>query len=132
MVKNDNSLRSKGLTVIATDKPTRAALKALAAADGLTLSDYLRKIASQGKPAMFNTSGLGGTGKGVLSPGNNQLTEAIETNFKYMFAAMYDVAGGEEFTRALSLPVNAFYKWVRSKRSVEVGDGVQQGKMKIA
>lgn len=47
MLKDDNSLRSQGLTVIATDKPTRAKLKALARSKGMYLSDYLRMIADQ-------------------------------------------------------------------------------------
>lgn len=43
------SLRAEGLTVIATDKPTRAGLKRLAEEAGLPLSLYLRKVVADGE-----------------------------------------------------------------------------------
>ncbi len=45
MIKTGDSLRSVGLTYIPVDKPTRAALKAIAGREGLPLSHYLREVA---------------------------------------------------------------------------------------
>lgn len=44
MLKSADSLRSQGLTCIAIDKPLRARIKALAEAEGLPLSHYLRAL----------------------------------------------------------------------------------------
>lgn len=41
-----DSVRSMGLTYIATDKPTRAKLKEAAYSQGLTLAEYLRYVAN--------------------------------------------------------------------------------------
>jgi hypothetical protein len=46
MLKRADSVRSMGLTYLATDKPTRAKLKAAAAAAGLPLTEYLRYLAN--------------------------------------------------------------------------------------
>ncbi len=48
MTTIEPSTRSLGEAMIRSDKPTRDALKALAAREGMTLSSYLRKIANQG------------------------------------------------------------------------------------
>lgn len=47
MMKRDDSLRSQGMTMIATDTPTRAKLKAQAAAAGLTMAEYIRYLADK-------------------------------------------------------------------------------------
>ena len=45
-VKRSASLRSLGITSIATDKPTKIKLQSAATAAGCTLSDYLRILAN--------------------------------------------------------------------------------------
>lgn len=47
MVKREDSLRSRGLTFIGTDKPTKDSLKKAAAASGLPLSEYMRVLADE-------------------------------------------------------------------------------------
>lgn len=54
--KTGNSLDDLGRVLIASDKHTRDALKAKARAEGLTMAEYLRKIASEGSGAMLSTT----------------------------------------------------------------------------
>lgn len=49
MQKRSDSLRSKGLTVIAVDKPLRADIKAQAAKHNVTMVDYIRSIVEEDK-----------------------------------------------------------------------------------
>ena len=56
VAKADDSLNSMGRTMIAVDVPTRSALKQKAKAEGLPLSKYLRKIASEGEGSMMDTT----------------------------------------------------------------------------
>ncbi len=52
MVKREDSIRSLGQVLIATDKPTRAKLKAAAAAHCMPLTEYLRVVADKGLEGM--------------------------------------------------------------------------------
>ncbi len=47
--KDPRSIRSLGMTHVALDKPTRKTLKGLAAAEGITLTEYLRYLAEIGE-----------------------------------------------------------------------------------
>jgi len=51
MQKKDDSLRSRGLTLVAVDKPLRADIKAQAAKQGITMVEYLRSKVEQDKQA---------------------------------------------------------------------------------
>lgn len=77
VAKTDGSLNSLGRTMVVLDKPTRAALKAKAAAAGLPLSQYLRKIAFDGKGAMLS---VGSADVSQLEDDANELIESVEAN----------------------------------------------------
>jgi len=78
MRKDPNSIRSLGHTVIHTDQPLKADLKAQANARGLTLVAYLRQLADTAAAQPVQTNGWQGAPGVPLSESNHALMRVVD------------------------------------------------------
>lgn len=78
MQKSDDSLRSRGLTVIAVDKPLRADIKSMAAKQGVTMVDYLRSKVEEDKQIDPQAVMVSNTAPATKADVNNVFTKIKE------------------------------------------------------